>query len=260
MKRTRRAQRLERIIGLLAEAPEVTVAELAERFNVTPMTVRRDLEALEDEGRITRTHGGAVPAAPSVARFAFHERRQAMMAEKQAIARAAAQRVAPGMTVVLDTGTTTLELARLLSGVRGLRVLTTSLAIASALFAHEDMELILLGGTVNQGSPDLSGPLTEANLDTFRPDLAFIGADAADRHGLYTGSQEIAGVSRAIIASADNKVLLADSSKFGRTAFVRFAEWTDIDGAVVDDRLDAAHRRLMTRAGVDVETVACGEA
>jgi DeoR/GlpR family transcriptional regulator of sugar metabolism len=259
VKRTRKTRRLEQIVDLLSDASEVTVSELADRFNVTPMTVRRDLEALEDEGRVVRTHGGAVPAAPSIAKFAFRERQQTHLPEKQAIARAAAERVEPGMTVLLDTGTTTLELARLLSGIGGLRVLTSSLAIASALFAHEELELILLGGTVNQASPDLSGPLTEANLESFRADVAFIGADAADADGLYTRSQEIARVSRAMIATAGRKILLADSSKFGSTAFVRFAGWESLDGVVVDEGLVPDREEWLREAVEDVTLVTCDQ-
>ena len=152
----RSSLRREEILDLLGVRDELTVTELAERFAVTPMTVRRDLDALANEGRVTRTHGGAILAAPSVARFAFQERRLTRQAAKRAIARAAAERVEPGMTVILDTGTTTLELAKILVGVPDLRVLTTSLAIASALFAQKRMELILLGGTVSAASPDLT--------------------------------------------------------------------------------------------------------
>jgi DeoR/GlpR family transcriptional regulator of sugar metabolism len=255
MKRATPSRRSQHILDLLRARGEVAVTDLAERFGVTPMTIRRDLTTLESEGRVTRTHGGAILAAPSVARFDFTERHQRRVPEKKAIARAAATRVRPGMTVILDTGTTTLELAAELGRIGGLRVLTSSLAIASALFAHENLELILLGGTVNRGSPDLSGPLTEENLAAFRADVAFIGADAVDQAGLYTRSQEIARVTRAMIPAADTAWLVADSSKFGRTAFVRFAEWADVAGAVVDDGLPPEHRRWLREAVRDLTTV-----
>jgi DeoR/GlpR family transcriptional regulator of sugar metabolism len=255
MEKIRTSSRLRRILDLLAARPEVSVADLAARFQVTPMTVRRDLAALEKQGRVTRTHGGAILAAPAVARFAFRERQQTHLPEKRAIARAAATQVMSGTTVILDTGTTTLEVAEALAGIPGLRVLTSSLAIASALFAHEEMELVLLGGTVSRGSPDLCGPLTEQNLAAFRADVAFIGADGVDRHGLYTRSQAIASVSRAMLAGAARTILVADSSKFGRNAFVRFADWKKVDGVIVDDGLAAGVRRWLRKAVKDVVQV-----
>jgi len=212
------------------------------------MTIWRDLEVLERENRITRTHGGALLSAPVVAAFAFHERRQSHMAEKTAIARAAVQRVQPGMTLILDTGTTTMEVARALGGIARLKVLTSSLAVASILLTHDDLELVLLGGTVSKGSPDLSGALTVDNLAAFRADLAFIGADAMDKRGIYTSNQSIARASRAMIASAQRTILVADSSKFGNTAFVCIAAWHAIDGLLTDDRLSADARRWGERS------------
>jgi len=229
--------RQENILAFLAGREEVSVAELTAHFHVAAMTIRRDLSHLAEQGLIARTHGGALLAAPSVVAFAFQQRRQTQMAQKLAIARAAVRMVKPGMNVILDTGTTTLEVARALGDVPGLKVLTSSLAVASALLAHDDLELVLLGGTVSKGSPDLSGPLTEHNLAAFRADLAFVGADALDKRGFYTGIQEIASVSRAMIASAQHTILVADSSKFGNNAFVRIAGWEAIDHVIVDEGL-----------------------
>lgn len=252
MNPSRTSIRIQRILDLVATQAEVAGADLAQRFGVTPMTIRRDLETLEERGEIVRTHGGAMRAAPAVARFAFNKRRQTRIAEKRAIAAAAAQRVAPGMNVILDTGTTTLEIARHLTGVAELRVLTSSLAVASRLFAHENIELILLGGTVRRGSPDLTGRLTEGNLQSYRTDIAFIGADAVDPDGLYTDSESIAQVSRAMIASSKQTVLVADSSKFGRTAFAKFASWPDVDATVVDETVNDRHRQWLDTATNDV--------
>jgi len=229
--------RQESILAFLAGSDEVSVPELTAHFNVAAMTIRRDLSHLAEQGLITRTHGGAILAAPSVVAFAFQQRRQTQMAQKLAIAGAAVRMVKPGMTVILDTGTTTLEVARLLGKIPRLKVLTSSLAVASVLLAHDDLELVLLGGTASKGSPDLSGPLTELNLAAFRADLAFISADALDERGFYTGIQEIANVSRAMIASARHTILVADSSKFGKNAFVRIAGWETIDHVIVDDGL-----------------------
>jgi len=155
--------RHQKILDRLHQQGEVAVQELAEAFGVTPMTIRRDLDFLAEQNRLTRTHGGAMRSAPAVIEFAFLERNRERIAEKQAIARNAAALVEPGMTLVLDIGTTTLEVARSIASVPDLTVLTSSLAIASALYGRENINLTLLGGGVRRNSPDLSGPLTEEN-------------------------------------------------------------------------------------------------
>ncbi len=248
MKPPASSSRSEKIPALLAGRDELSVAELAAHFQVTPMTIRRDLESLASQGRITRTHGGARLAAPAVAAFEFQDRRASRPQEKRAIAQAAVALVEPGMTLILDTGTTTLEVARQLGGIPKLTVLTSSLAIASALFANPEIELIILGGTVSRNSPDLSGPMTVDNLNHFHADLAMVGADGIDIKGFYTSSLAIAQVSRAIIGAADRAVLLADSGKFGNPAFVRIANWSVLDSLIVDDGLAPADRQWAGKA------------
>lgn len=245
-------QRRARILECLSAEGEVFVLDLAARFDVTPMTVRRDLEALERENALTRTHGGAIFSKQSVAEFAFMERNRTSIDEKQAIAREAAALVAPGMTIVIDTGTTTLEVARALSGVAGLRVLTSSLAVASALHTHPNMEIVLLGGSVGKNSPDLSGALTEDNLRRFRVQLAFLGADAVDERGLYTTDLGIARVSEAMIDVAEDTVLVADSRKFRRTSFVKFADWKQISRVITDYQAVPADRAWLHEVVRDV--------
>ena len=243
MSSTPTSRRAEKILTLLVGREEVSVAELRDHFQVAAMTIRRDLDRLAAQGRIARTHGGAMLTAPSAVAFEFQQRQQSHLAEKSAIGQAAAKWVTPGMTIILDTGTTTLEMARRLGGVEDLTVLTSSLAIASALLAHRNVELVLLGGTVSKDSPDLSGPLTLENLAAFHAQVAFVGADGADEDGFYTSDLSIAQVSRAMIANAQQSILLSDRSKFTRKAFVRIAGWEAVDHVIVDDGLHARARR-----------------
>ncbi len=247
--------RHRRILEILASDGEVAVQQLSERFSVTPMTIRRDLEALEKQGRLTRTHGGAVFTQQAIIEFAFHERGRVRQAEKQAIAREAAKLVEPGMTLVLDTGTTTLEVARALIGIPDLTVLTSSLAIASALHAHEKIDLVLLGGNVNRRSPDLTGLLTEENLERFRVQLAFVGADGADASGVFTTDMAIARVTRAMINCAHRAVLVTDSSKFARTSFVRYATWDKFNHVITDRQLPVTNSRWLCKTNADVRFV-----
>jgi DeoR family transcriptional regulator, aga operon transcriptional repressor len=235
---TRRSAILER----LSSEGEVFVLELASDFDVTPMTIRRDLEAMEEQNALTRTHGGAIFSKQSVAEFAFLERNRTSIEEKRAIARATAAMIEPGMSIVIDTGTTTLEVARALGGIERLQVLTSSLAVASAMHTYSNASVVLLGGDVGKGSPDLSGSLTEDNLRKFRVQLAILGADALDERGLYTTDLGIARVSEAMIDVADDTVLVADSRKFSRTSFVKFADWPQIGHLVTDGDVSGEDR------------------
>ncbi|MCL4217579.1 MAG: DeoR/GlpR family DNA-binding transcription regulator [Candidatus Hydrogenedentes bacterium] len=228
------SRRQAKIVDLLARNGEVSVIGLSERFHVTAMTIRRDLEALERSNALMRTHGGAILTQKSVAEFAFLERNRACLPEKQAIAREAATLVKPGMAIVLDTGTTTLEVAKAIQHMEGIKVLTSSLAIASILHTRENIELVLLGGNVRKNSPDLSGPLTEENLRQFRAALAILGADAADKRGAYASDLSVARVSKAMMAAADDTLLVVDSRKFSRSSFVRFADWKSFHYVVTD--------------------------
>ncbi len=249
-------ERQHAILRRLAERGPASVSDLVAELDASEITIRRDLAVLAGRGLLRRTRGGAAPVPNGTAEFVFEQSRQlAHLPAKRAIGRAAAARIAPGTSLTLDTGTTTLEVARHLPASANLRVLTSSLVIASLLHAREDIELILLGGAVRKGSPDLYGPLTEWNLSNFRVDLAIIGADAVGPDGLFTTDQRIAQVSRAMIKSAHVVWLVADASKFGARALVRFATWDRITRVVTDTTLGGQERRWFRRLNVELDMV-----
>jgi DeoR/GlpR family transcriptional regulator of sugar metabolism len=142
--------------------------------------------------------------------------------------------------------------AKAIAGIPGLKVLTSSLAIASVLHGHDNIDLVLSGGNARKRSPDLFGPLTEENLLQFRTNLAILGADAADRHGLYTTDAETARVSKAIVAGSEEVMLVADSGKFGRTSFVKYADWGKIHRVVTDGGIGEGERRWLKKAVSEV--------
>jgi DeoR/GlpR family transcriptional regulator of sugar metabolism len=244
--------RREKIIGLIAREGAVSVAAMAAAFDVTEMTIRRDLEALEGKGRLVRTHGGAILARTGIVEFAFQERADAYAAQKRAIAREAARYVRPGMSVSIDTGTTTLEAAKAIARTGDLHVLTPSLAVASALYAVAGIELVLLGGIARKGSPDLQGEITEDNIKRFRVNVAILGADAIAQDGLYTTDAAVSRVSSAMIAHAEMRLVVADSSKLAQVAFVKYADWKDVDVLITDDGAPTAARRWLKKAAKKV--------
>ncbi|MBM3855071.1 MAG: DeoR/GlpR transcriptional regulator, partial [Verrucomicrobia bacterium] len=195
MKKATSASRQARIRELLSRQPEVSVADLAQQFGASEMTIRRDLNALEARAQIQRTHGGATLTERMILEFDYRARREANQAAKRAIAAEAYKFVQSGQRLILDTGTTALELAMLLKGGLKLTVITPSLAVASELQHASAVEVILLGGMLREGNPDLTGPLTEHGLEMFAADLAFQGADGIGVDGsIYNSDLRLARV------------------------------------------------------------------
>ena len=247
-------QRLETIRQELLRADEVSIDDLAGRFGVSGMTVRRDLELLESRGDVIRTHGGAALAKRLTFEFSFREKQNRNSHQKSCIARQAAGRIEDGQVVILDTGTTTLEIARQLMGRRNVTVITTSLAIVSALQFAAGVRTVLLGGFLRGGSPDLHGALTEQNIDMFRADLAFMGADAVDLDGsTYADDLQVVNLNRKMAASAARVIVVADSSKFGNHGMCKIFGPEDYDSLVSDAGLDRNVLRRLARKGVQVE-------
>jgi DeoR/GlpR family transcriptional regulator of sugar metabolism len=228
-------QRQTAIRELLRKESALGIPELAARFRVSEMTVRRDLDRLAEGGKVRRTHGGAVVSERMAFEFDFAQRRREHQSEKRAIARRALELIRPGHRLIIDSGTTTLELACLLADFERLTVITPSLAVASALQYSPGIETVLLGGVLRRGSPDLAGLATETVLGLFAADLAFQGADAIDAEGaMYTGDLRVAQVDRAIRSRAGRTYVLADSSKIGRTALCRNGFVYETDGWITD--------------------------
>jgi len=247
-------QRLEAIRQELLRADEVSIDELAGRFRVSGMTIRRDLELLESRGDVIRTHGGAALARRLTFEFSFREKQNRNNQQKSCIARQAAGHIEDGQVVILDTGTTTLEIARQVMGRRNVTVITTSLAIVSALQFAAGVRIVLLGGFLRGGSPDLHGPLTEQNVEMFRADIAFLGADAVDLDGnTYADDLQVVNLDRKMAANAARVIIVADSSKFGRNGMCRIFSPKDYDSVVSDAGLGKDVLRRLARRGVHVE-------
>jgi len=248
-----------KIRKLLQEQQSVSIRELSRLLGVSEMTIRRDLAKLERGGEVRRTHGGAVIAERMAFEFDFAARRMANRAAKQAIAARAVRFIRPGHRIILDTGTTTLELAYLLKDFQDLTVITPSLAVASVLQFSPGIQTVLLGGVIRRGSPDLTGVVTETNLDTFAADIAFQGADAISLDGkLYTADTRIARVDRKIRQRAEKTYVLADSSKMGKTALIVHGCVYEVEALITDERIDPAHRKAFEELGATV-IIAGGE-
>ena len=254
------AQRQTAIGRLMQTREEVTIPTLATRFGVSEMTIRRDLDKLAASGRVRRTHGGAIPAERMAFEFNFVGRRQANRAAKRAIAAAAATLVVTGQRIIIDAGTTTLELAHLLKDRDRLTVITPSLAVASELQFSDGIQTILLGGVLRKGSPDLTGIVAEAVLDMLTADIAFQGADGIGPDGaMYTTDMEIAAVDKSIRSRAKETYVMADSSKIGKTALTRHGFLNEVAGLITDDGIHNEDKKRFEKLGANVIIVTTGE-
>lgn len=249
-------QRDVKLREVLRERGEASIAEMATALGVSEMTLRRDLDRLERAGRVRRTHGGAVPAERLGFEFDFVARRQSNQRAKQAIAAEALKLVKPGDRLLLDAGTTALELACLLREMPSLTVVTPSLAVASELQFADGVQTILLGGVLRRGSPDLTGEITEAVLDMLAVDTAFQGADGIGLDGtLYTADLSVARVDQKIRSRAARTYVLADSSKVGRTALACHGRLQEMAGWITDAGIASEHLAALRALGVAITVV-----
>ena len=248
-------ERQQAIASLVISRGRASVAELAQAYDVTTETVRRDLAALDKAGVVRRVHGGAVPVrALHLVEPGVGERETTRAEHKGAIA-AAATEFFPhgGATVLLDAGTTTARIAAQLPTDRELVVVTNSVPIAARLAAMPSVSLQLLGGRVRGLTQAAVGELTLRVLDTLRVDIAFIGTNAISvRHGLSTPDGDEAAVKRAMVLAANYVVVAADSSKIGREDFVSFAPISSVDTLITDCEISAGDREQLTENGVEV--------
>ncbi|WP_299849806.1 DeoR/GlpR family DNA-binding transcription regulator [uncultured Roseovarius sp.] len=225
------------ILEIARAEGKVTVDGLAERFGVSVQTIRRDLTDLARAGRLTRVHGGAT--LPSgIRNIVYEERRQLNSAAKEAIARTAAQMIPYNACIFLNIGTSTEALARELIGHENLIVATNNINVAQILAANKNCQITLTGGSFRSGDGGLVGEMAAASLENFKFDIAIIGCSGVDTDGelLDFDPQEVI-VSRRALERSRGSILLADSSKFTRTAPVRIASISQIDTIISDKPL-----------------------
>jgi DeoR/GlpR family transcriptional regulator of sugar metabolism len=247
-------ERRRRIVQLVETEGSVAVDDLAHRFDVSEMTIRRDLRALENRGLIKRVHGGATNARGRSYEPPFLLRKTEHADAKAAIGQQAAEMVEDGDSVALDVGTTTLEVARHLEDKQNLTVITPSLHIANVLASYPSLRLILAGGILRPGELSLAGPLTEHAFQQFYVDKLFLGIGGISfEAGLTEFNLEDAQTKRAVLQCAKECIVVADASKFGQIAFAAVAPLNVVHRIVTDSRLDS---RLVERLReMDIEVV-----
>lgn len=234
--RTFAEERQAAIMSMLDKTASVQVADLADTFGVSTVTVRADLDALERAGKLRRTHGGAVSLHKRLTVSVQDRRVNVNVAAKQAIARAAIELVEDGDSLLVDSGTTALEFVRMLSMRSGITVITADVTVAD--FIDESLpgvDVILLGGALRKGHRYLYGPLTTGAIDTLHPDRALVcPISLVPNRGFMTNYEQMAEVKTAMLRSARTSIALVDAAKVNASGLIRFAGIEDVDTLVMD--------------------------
>jgi DeoR family fructose operon transcriptional repressor len=247
-------ERWRDILDLLAKYGKIRVNELAEQMKVSEATVRRDLEAMQGQGLLQRTHGGAMLATqPTALEISFDESQTRLLPEKIAIGREAAKLVNPGESIIIESGSTTLEFSRFLVDISPLTVLTNSLAIARELSVNNDIEIMVLGGTLRRQSASLVGPWVADILKHVRVDRAFLGVNGISvGFGMSAPNPFTAESRKAMMAAARQTVALADHNKLGVENLYFVAKLEDLDMLITDKSALPESVDNIIAAGVEV--------
>jgi len=245
--------RRSEILQTLEERGSVSVVDEAERFGVSPMTVRRDLLDLEKAGLARRVHGGAVIGRGRSFEPPYLVRENEASEAKERIARTTAALIAESDSIAIDTGSTCLEVAEQLKGRRNITVVTPAMRVAQALFDQPDLRVVMTGGMLRPGEGSLTGDFAVRafqNLSVDRLILATAGIDAT--FGISDYNWDDVLVKQAMVGSAKEVIVVADSSKFGRVAFARIAGLEIIDKLVTDVAPEGELAEALRVAGVKV--------
>lgn len=252
----KKAHRHAEIVQYVSESKTATLIELAEHFGVSQMTVYRDVEHLERMSAVRRVPGGVTSQPSTVFESNLQYRRTIQLQEKRAIAHEAVKLVEPGMSVMLDDGTTIAPMLEALSQCSPLTVISGFAPVLKELRKIEGIELIVLGGVYRERHDCVVGTLCEDMIRNLRADVFFMSPSAIHRGEILHQEQEMVGVKRAMIASSEFCVLLSDHSKLGRSATHRVAHLTEFDRVFVDARSTPEQLAHVEADGVVVTKVA----
>jgi len=244
-------ERRKQVLDLVKRRGFVPLADLALAIQVSESTLRRDLDYWDARGQLKRIHGGAMYTGDGGTLPALEARASSQVAEKRKIARAAAERIRNGDAVLLDGGTTTLEVARLLVG-RPLQIVTNSLPIANLFANSRETDLVMLGGYVYPTTGVALGPLTIRMLEDVHVQQTILSVAGLTARGLFNSNPLLVETERQMMRCADEVVVVADHTKIGRQALAFLCELAVIDTLIVDADLSPEQRRLLDEAGARV--------
>lgn len=231
------SNRRDLVIEIIQREGKVEINKLSEDLDVSPMTIRRDLVLLEEDGKLIRTHGGAVLPKPLITETPFSTKESRQIDQKKQIAKKTLPLIKDGQTIILDSGTTTLELARLLATREDITVITNDIKIAAELM-DSPLKVFITGGELQNNIGALYGPQTYQFLNNIHADTFFLGAHAIDiEAGITSPTFEKSLIKQLMIQAAETTWLVADSSKFEQKAFSRVCGFDQLSGFITDENI-----------------------
>lgn len=243
--------RRKQLLELVRQRGFASLPDLADELQVSPSTVRRDLDYLEESGTAKRTHGGVWYTGPSPTLPHFENRQQAQWHKKRMIAEVAAELIQDGDTILLDGGTTTYELAQLLVG-RTIQIVTNSLPVASLFTASSNHDVVMLGGYLHLRTGVCLGPYANEMLSQLSVQRAIVSVAGISEGGCFNSNLLLVETEQAMMRAADEVIVVADSTKFGHQSLARMCGLEDIDKLVVDHEISDDWRNRMKAAGIEL--------
>lgn len=246
-------ERRDSIIQLIREHGRVRVDSLSEQFEVSSVTIRNDLDFLEKKGILHRTHGGALIRKNVYEDPTLEEKQQLHQKEKQKIGEKAVELIDDGDSILLDSGTTTLEIAHRLEGKMNLTVMTNAIKIALDLGSQENINVMLTGGSLRKESYSLVGPEAERTIKNYYFDKLFLGVDGLDiGFGLTTPNPMEAQLNRIMVERAKQVIAVTDSSKLGRHSFSYICDLDVLSTLITDNGISQEFEKQLGKRNIDV--------
>jgi len=249
-------ERHKLILDKLEKDGFINVNELSMEFQVSAVTIRKDLKLLEERKLLFRSHGGAIPANPYITENHVEVKEKINSEQKQKIAHAAKSTLQPHDTIIIASGTSVIEFARHIAEMENLTVLSASLNTSLILSKNPNIDVIQLGGSVRSSSSSVFGPIGEKMLTEFMFTKLYLGVDGIDLDfGLTTTNAMEASLNKVMIKAAQKIIVLADSSKFGRKGFGRICGLEEVDQIITDGGIDGKIKNQITELGIELTIV-----
>ena len=244
------------ILDILQLQGSVSVTDLAERLEVSEVTIRKDLTTLERQNKLYRTHGRAIPISPYIGDRHINEKEKQFVLEKRAIGKMAASMVKEHDSILIASGTTILYMAKELADTGNLTIISASVSASSLLSQNKNVDVVQLGGLVRESSVSVVGSFAEDMLRYFNCNLLFMGADGVDlEFGVTTTNMMEANLNRMMMDAAQQTVLLVDSSKFGKKGFSKICDCDKVDRIITDSKIPQIYLESLQDLGIEVTVV-----
>ena len=248
-------KRRSEILDILNKTGKVSVSELSDKFNISEVSIRNDLSHLEKKGLLIKIRGGAIKSQPVNFDLNLNQKLKINYKEKQKIGKKAVEFVKDGDSIIMDSGSTTLEVAKNLEKF-DINLITNSLPIADICADFKKVKVIIPGGELRPDMRSLTGPLTLKAINEFNCDIAFIGADSISAEsGIYTPLISEAAISRTMIKIANKVIVVVDSSKFTRKSFAKISSLDYIDVIITDNKIQDSDLHKLKSHGIEVVLV-----